>query len=70
MFTEMYSKYQTFKTKPVPLKCFWGLGGMGGSGSEERKISAVTQVGESKLKVNSNICLREKEQTRSAVERK
>jgi len=52
------------------LKCFWGLGGMGGSGIGERKISAVTQAGESKLKVNSNICLREKEQGRNSVERK
>lgn len=43
---------------------------MGGSGSEETKISAVTQVGESKLKLNSNVCLRAKEQGRNAVERK
>lgn len=31
---------------------------------EERKFSAVIQVGESDLEVNSNICLREKEQGR------
>lgn len=38
------------------LKCFWGLG-MGKSGSEERKISAVPQVGERKVNI-SNIWLR------------